>query len=152
MSIDGMTKIVFHDAVMRPTIRRTMRGRLDDTAPVVKFVGHPLAKAKIKGDEPARLFPPDVGGNAYGLELAEKISWYPPILIPGISSLRIFRRVDQSFDARPCQPSVISGKIRPWSKFAPGWLDGFGRLPPAVTPAGTHAGKPWVHDHKGYQD
>ena len=26
------------------------------------------------------------------------------------------------------------------------------RLPPAITPAGTHAGKPRIHDQKGYQD
>jgi len=26
-----------------------------------------------------------------------------------------------------------------------------GRLPPAVTPASTHAGKPRIHDQKGYQ-
>jgi hypothetical protein len=35
-------------------------------------------------------------------------------------------------------------------------VDGSLRLPPAITPggthAGTHAGKPRIHDQKGYQD
>jgi hypothetical protein len=34
--------MVFHNTVMRPTTGwRTVRGRPDDKAPVVKFVGHP---------------------------------------------------------------------------------------------------------------
>src|SRR5262249_238151 len=75
-----------------------MRGRPDDTAPVVKFVGHLLNLC-------SRMF--------MVCELRKKSHCTPPpCLISGLFQPKIIELEGLSLDARPCQPSARLSELR----------------------------------------